>query len=179
MLYAAYGSNLHPRRLERRTPSATLLGTAMIDGWSLHFDKRGQDGSGKCTIRRDGGSLYCAIYDICPSDKTRLDAIEGVGNGYVRSILPVPGYGLCATYVAETGYLDAALTPFCWYRDLVLVGAMAHGFDAAYLARIASVTTQTDPDPARHWHNRRLAAAIAETLSRQAPGETPGAIRHE
>ena len=60
-----------------------------------------------------------------PSDKARLDAIEGVGKGYVPSILAVPGYGLCATYVAETGYLDAALPPFCWYRDLVLVGAMA------------------------------------------------------
>jgi hypothetical protein len=167
MLYAAYGSNLHPQRLRQRTPSAALLGTAMIDGWSLHFDKRGQDGSGKCTIRRDGGSLYCAIYDICPTDKTRLDTIEGVGKGYARSILPVPGYGLCATYVAETRYLDASLLPFCWYRDLVLLGAMAHGFDAGYLARIASVRTQTDPDADRYRLNRRLADTIAGTLPRR------------
>ncbi len=170
MLYAAYGSNLHPLRLRRRTPSAALLGTARIDGWSLHFDKRGQDGSGKCTIRRDGGSLYCAIYDICPAEKTRLDAIEGVGSGYVRSILPVPGYGLCATYVAETGYLDAALQPFCWYRDLVLAGAIAHGFDGAYVARIASVSAQTDPDTDRHRQNRRLADTIAATLPGSACG---------
>lgn len=162
MLYAAYGSNLHPFRLGRRTPSATLLGTATIAGWELYFDKRGQDGSGKCTIRGTGGRLCCAIYDIRPADKAKLDAIEGVGKGYVRSMLRVPGFGLCATYVADEGYRDASLLPFCWYKELVLNGALALGFDSGYVRRIAAVATRTDPDRRRLARNRRLAAALAE-----------------
>ena len=161
MLYAAYGSNLHPLRLGRRTPSATLLGTATIAGWELYFDKRGQDGSGTCTIRATGGSLCCAIYDICPADKAKLDAIEGVGKGYARSTLRVPGFGLCATYVADKGYRDASILPFCWYKDLVLNGALALGFESDYVGRIAAVAARTDPDRRRLARNRRLAALLA------------------
>ena len=45
MLYAAYGSNLHPARLSRRAPSAEFVGTALLPGWELRLHKRGQDGS--------------------------------------------------------------------------------------------------------------------------------------
>jgi hypothetical protein len=34
VLYAAYGSNLHPLRLAARAPSAALLGTCALPGWS-------------------------------------------------------------------------------------------------------------------------------------------------
>lgn len=168
MLYAAYGSNLHPLRLERRTPSATLLGTARIDGWALTFDKRGQDGSGKCTIREGGDGIYCAVYDVSRADKRKLDRIEGIGKGYVRAVLEVPGFGDCATYFAEHGCRDKTLLPFSWYRDLVLNGAKALGFDAAYVARIGAVTARTDPDSRRHERNALLVDAIAS--ARTLPG---------
>ena len=37
MLYAAYGSNLHPVRLRERVPSAELLGTGVLEGRELRF----------------------------------------------------------------------------------------------------------------------------------------------
>ena len=46
LLYAAYGSNLHPGRLQKRVDSARLEGTAFVADLSLTFDKRGVDGSG-------------------------------------------------------------------------------------------------------------------------------------
>lgn len=57
MRYFAYGSNLCVRRLRRRVPSARALGPARLDGWTLRWHKRGEDGSGKCSIARpDAGS---------------------------------------------------------------------------------------------------------------------------
>ena len=67
MLYAAYGSNLHPGRLRKRVPSADLVGCAKIEGWSLNFNKRGKDGSGKCSIGVSRNSfVYVAVYDMDP-----------------------------------------------------------------------------------------------------------------
>jgi hypothetical protein len=40
--YFAYGSNLHPLRLQERVPSAALLGWTHLHGWELRFDKRGR-----------------------------------------------------------------------------------------------------------------------------------------
>ena len=74
--YLAYGSNLHPRRLRERTPSARLIGTAEIPGWHLSFTKRGRDGSGKCTISNGGDGVHCAIYEMSRQDKKELDAID-------------------------------------------------------------------------------------------------------
>ena len=42
MLYAAYGSNLHPVRLSARVRAARLLGAGSVTGWELRFNKRGQ-----------------------------------------------------------------------------------------------------------------------------------------
>lgn len=154
--YLAYGSNLHPLRLRERVPSARLLGTARVTGWSLSFTKRGQDGSGKCTISESNDSVSCAIYEMTRADKTKLDDIEGVGRGYLEHVLCVPDFGDCATYVAEAGWVDESLLPFCWYRDLVVAGAVLHGFDERYLAHIGLQEIRVDADSARRAQNERL-----------------------
>ncbi len=154
--YLAYGSNLHPLRLGERAPSARLIGTASVYGWSLTFSKLGQDGSGKCTIAEGGDAFLGAVYEISREDKTRLDAIEGVGKGYLRHSISVAGFGDCTTYVAATDYIDDALLPFCWYRDLVLAGAAVHSFEEQYLARIRLLETRTDANATRRKQNERL-----------------------
>ncbi len=154
--YLAYGSNLHPLRLRERAPSAQLIGTASVYGWSLTFTKLGQDGSGKCTITEGGEAFLGAVYEMSRDDKTALDAIEGLGKGYRQHTVSVPDFGDCSTYVAAAGYIDDALLPFCWYRDLVLAGAMVHGFNEHYLARIRLLETRTDTDTTRRRQNEHL-----------------------
>ena len=164
--YLAYGSNLHPLRLKERAPSAELIGTASVSGFSLVFSKRGQDGSGKCTITACGGAFHGAIYEMSRADKARLDSIEGVGRGYERHMLSLPDFGDCATYVAESAWIDDSLRPFCWYRDLVLAGALVHGFGETYLDRIRLLQTESDGDEVRREQNERL----VERLYRGRPG---------
>ncbi|MGB7250577.1 MAG: gamma-glutamylcyclotransferase family protein, partial [Phormidesmis sp.] len=87
MLYAAYGSNLHPVRIQQRTPSAKLLGTGAIADMALRFHKRGyRDFSGKCNIVPcSHSSVHVAIYDISTAEMSWLDRHEGAGAGYDRT----------------------------------------------------------------------------------------------
>lgn len=160
MLYAAYGSNLHPARLADRLPSARLLGTGQLQGFSLCFHKRSRDASGKCSIAAGSDGVYCAIFDISRKDKLALDHIEGVGSGYARTSLSIPPFGHCSSYIAQASYVDDALRPYDWYKALVLAGARVHDFPDAYIKRIESVQAIPDPDAERSASQWQLAARI-------------------
>ena len=154
-LYAAYGSNLHPRRLRERIRSATLRGTSFLRKYTLQFHKRGQDESAKCSISDCGQGLHVAIYEVNDSDRQVLDGIEGVGKGYEVDEVSVPGFGKCFTYVASHTHIDDLLQPFDWYREMVLLGCLRHAFPAPYCERIAAVPVIEDPQPARREKNWR------------------------
>ncbi len=113
MLYVAYGSNLHPIRIQQRTPSAQLLGTAVIAHHFLNFHKRGYtDFSGKCNIVAcHSSTVYVAVYNIPLAEMTSLDLHEGVGSGYDRALISVDGFGDCVTYVAAAAHINEALSP--------------------------------------------------------------------
>ena len=154
--YAAYGSNLHPRRLRERIANARLVGTSFLKQYTLRFHKRGQDQSGKCGISDCGRGLHVAVYEMDEDGKRQLDAIEGVGKGYEVGSLDVPGFGDCFTYVAAGSHIDELLHPFDWYREMVLLGCLRHAFPGAYCERIAAMPAIEDPDPRRRSDNWRI-----------------------
>ena len=159
--YAAYGSNLHPLRLAERTPTARLLGTAHLPGWSLSFHKKSRDESGKCTVHRGGDGVHFAIFSMSAGDKVALDSIEGLGRGYDEIRLEVPKFGSCFSYIAQESFVDESLVPYDWYKALVLAGAEFHGFPDDYRRRIAAAPARPDPDLERgagQW-------ALAETMT--------------
>lgn len=165
MKYAAYGSNLHPFRLRKRTPSAVLLGIATVTEMSLRFHKRGNiDLSAKCNIvPRSNSYIYVAIFDIPDSEVPELDRAEGVGNGYDRRAIGIEGYGDCLTYIAAPTHIDESLKPYTWYKELVLLGCKAHGFPTVYRDFIHSIPAVQDPDPLRHTHQMQLVAEIQDS----------------
>lgn len=162
MHYAAYGSNLHPLRLSDRISSAQLITVRYLSNWSLHFHKRSQDESGKCSILSGGDGVHVAIFEIGAKDKLILDKIEGVGAGYSEISLCIPGIGDCVSYVAEDSHIDNSLQPYDWYKELVLIGARFHRFPDDYLKRIESIQALHDPDPRRRlrgWQTVELVKA--------------------
>jgi len=162
--YLAYGSNLHPVRLQRRVPSAVLLGVARLEGWELTFHKRGQDGSGKCTIHRvtsSETSVHAAIFQLDPTEKPALDRVEGAG--YDVETLTVPHFGEVFTYRAAPGHLDPALRPFSWYHQLVLAGCSFHKFPEPYRRALHAVSVREDPDTARHRCHLKILDTCAES----------------
>jgi len=156
LYYLAYGSNLHPRRLQQRVPSARLTGTLGLMGWQLHFHKRGQDASAKCNIIQTGRTadvVYGAIYVMLASEKQQLDRIESLNAGYHLAQIEIADVGPAFFYVAEEAYINNELLPFDWYKELVMAGARFHAFPQAYLAQIASVKVARDVNIARHQAN--------------------------
>lgn len=149
MQYAAYGSNLHPRRLRDRITSARLLGTCHLAGWSLRFHKRSRDESGKCNIVDSGEGVYVAIYEISDEDKLTLNKIEGLGTGYDEGTLNVPGFDHCVIYFASDTHIDDALAPYDWYREMVLVGCRELEFPESYIAMIKGIQVLQDPNVKR------------------------------
>ena len=164
MLYAAYGSNLHPLRLKERTPSAQFIGTSAMEGWRLRFHKRGLDGSGKCNVERAEDSVYVAVYDIPDVEMKRLDRIEGVGRGYDTASIQLASFGSCRIYIAAKSHIDDSLAPFSWYKSLVLAGCRHHAFPQPYIDEIERVAACTDGDDFRDSLNMRI---LSSSLSRR------------
>lgn len=179
--YLAYGSNLHPLRLGARIPAARLLGTVAVSGWRIAYDKRGTDGSAKCTLIAAGADdvVHAALYRLTPADRRRLDTIEGPGYTTVQIPVTLAGRRYEAfTYVARPEHRAADLSPFDWYRRLVLAGAHHLGFPPEYCARLAGVSAVADPDPLRRARHERLLARIEPrriTRARSPATTAPGA----
>lgn len=158
--YAAYGSNLHPLRLGGRVPSAELLGTDFLPDRSLHFHKKGADGSGKCNILEPGLGVHVAIYTINVDEKAALDKYENLGSGYEESTIVVPEFGNCFTYQATNTHVVDDLEPYCWYHEMVRIGCHFLNFPDEYVSRINAVAPSRDPNELRRRKNWR----IVETL---------------
>jgi gamma-glutamylcyclotransferase len=160
--YFAYGSNLHPLRLRERTPSARVLGKALLRGYRLKLHKRGRDLSAKCDAARTGRRqdlVRGVVYRIARGEQRFLDRAEQKGKGYDRVRLLVSLQGrprLVFTYVARPEAIAQGLRPFDWYLDYVLRGGRYHGLSSRYLAGLARTGRHRDSNATRRRSNRRV-----------------------
>lgn len=161
LYYLAYGSNLHPLRIQARLSSAQLIGTTALQGYALKFHKLGQCLSGKCNLieTRDlSDTAYGAVFRIAADEKPILDQIEGPGYRAQSLRVSVNGeYYDTFAYIAEPTHIDERLRPFDWYKSLVHLGSRYHGFPDPYLRAIECVEAVADPQAERqHWHMQLL-----------------------
>ena len=83
MIYLAYGSNLHIGQMQRRCPTAEVLGTSTLHGYRLVFN-------GVATIAPDPDrSVPVLLWDIKPADEIPLDRYEGYPHLYRREVVQV------------------------------------------------------------------------------------------
>ena len=154
-LYFAYGSNLSTARLqaEDRAPSARRVGTASLSRHKLAWNKRGADGSGKCTLcptesRADG--VWGVLWEIDAADVARLDQAEGPGYERVEVVVVTANQAMSAfTYRARVSHLDDSLRPARWYRDLVVAGSREHGLPAAWVRALETVPIEGSVETGR------------------------------
>ncbi len=157
--YLAYGSNLHLARMQIRVPTAEAVETHELCGWSLHFHKRGRDGSAKCNVINTNDPrdrVHGVIYEIEAHEKKHLDKAEGLGKGYEIHRLELEQLGPVFLYLASADYIDDSLHPFSWYKAFVVQGAQQQGLPEAYIRKLARVEAVRDPDSCRHQRNIRI-----------------------
>ena len=164
--YLAYGSNLLPARIGARLDSFDIVGTTALPGWRLCFHKMGADGSGKCNLIVEPRAVaYGAVYELSLSDKTHLDAIEGVGNGYSDKSIEIDAYGPAWVYLAEPSHIDEHLIPYDWYHSFVVYGAKHHRFPTDYIHEIMNVAFAPDQDLNRRAENLAILNSSNPSLS--------------
>lgn len=165
--YFAYGSNLHPVRLQQRVPESAFLRTATLAGYQLRFHKRSDDGSAKADAWYTGDAndlIYGALYQMPASERLVLDRFEGVGKGYeVEQLEVISDDGLheAFVYIAQASHIEPDLQPYHWYRELVLRGADHHGLPEQYISSIAAVESVNDIATERNQLNQEILGAIA------------------
>jgi gamma-glutamylcyclotransferase len=162
--YLAYGSNLHPLRLQERTPSANAVALIKMAGQRLTFHKRSKDCSGKCNLIKDEASVaYGVLYEIDPSEFHALHAAEGPGYILQQSKIVFDGLVYMAmVYIARSESIGYDLLPYDWYRDLVVLGAEFYGFPDYYLASLRGTPSLTDQDVDRAQSNRLRIALMQQ-----------------
>jgi hypothetical protein len=159
--YFAYGSNLHLERMRARIASAQPVETAVLSHHILKFNKRGRDGSGKCSVAEYAGHHVAGVvYRIRSGHLSRLDRIEGTG--YRRRLVLVRGLQTeraykAHCYLARPVAVDDDCVAYDWYRDLVVTGAEYHGLPPAYIERLKQFPVRVDPNS--HRHRQQLAAS--------------------
>ena len=128
--YFAYGSNLWLPRMRGRCPSARLIGTAVLRGWTAVYDKPSRDGMAKLNIRPLGdGTVWGVVYEIETHERARLDTAEPRYEPIDTTV------GLAYAY----GGPPTTATPAEWYVAIVEAGARSHGLVAPARGR--------QPDP--------------------------------
>ena len=154
-VYFAYGSNMLTARLSARAPSAVKIGTAVLAGHKLTFDKVSGDGSGKCDIRPSDNTadqVHGVLFLIDSKDKSALDLAEGDYSNRTLTVVAGGASVHAETYVAAKN--DPLLKPYDWYVELVAAGAAEHALPETYLETIRATPSQADPDQSRSAKNR-------------------------
>lgn len=129
-LYIAYGSNLNPRQMKRRCPTAEIVGMAELWGWKLRF--RGELLSAVATIEpAAGGMVPVLVWKLQPKDEYALDRYEGWPHLYRKESLELyvdkEQVSAMAYIMNEARYSYNA--PSRHYLDTILEGYKAAGFD--------------------------------------------------
>ncbi len=132
-LYIAYGSNMNLEQMERRCPTATVLGTANLRGYELLF--RGGSGSAVATVeKKPGGFVPVLVWELEPSDEAALDRYEGYPYLYRKEMVKVRFDGKLRSvmvYIMNDGRPMGS--PSRSYYSTILEGYRSAGLDVAEL----------------------------------------------
>jgi hypothetical protein len=132
-----------------------------LPGYTVRYNKRSEDGSGKCNLVRtkESDRVYGVIYEFLDQEKPSLDKHEGLGRDYHTEEIRVitdNGETGAYTYVADESAVDDSLRPYSWYKELVVEGARQHSLPDEYIAQLEGVDADTDGDAERERLNRRI-----------------------
>lgn len=161
--YFAYGSNMSQERLQKRVPSATVIGVFSLARYELRFHKIGKDGSAKGDAFFTGDAsdvVFGVLYSIECSEKEWLDEAEGLGSGYEeKDVCLRDGRGQTTVgFLYYATNINSALRPFSWYVHHIIKGAENAELPKRYVQQINSVQTVEDYDRQRDALERSIYA---------------------
>jgi len=146
-LYAAYGSNLDPRRMALRAPASPVFATGWLRGWRLTFagDETAWEGSMATVVEDPDESVFVVLYDVPAADEQALDVWEEIDLGLWRKIRArvhtLDGEPLAWLYVLDA--YEGGL-PSAEQLTVVADAAQAGGAPMDYVARLRTHPCRPD-----------------------------------
>ena len=148
-LYAAYGSNLDPRRMAQRAPASPAVGTGWLDGWRLTFggEDVGWDGALSTVVEDQADRVFVVLYDLLDADERALDDWEGADLGLWRKIrvrVRTAGEHVLAWLYVLDDY-EGGL-PSAHYLGVIADAAEAGGAPGDYVAKLRAMPCRSLED---------------------------------
>lgn len=149
-LYIAYGSNLNLPQMEKRCPTAKVLGASEIKDYALVF--RGGRYGAVATIEPCEGSMVpVLLWEITPEDEKALDIYEGYPSFYGKETMELSldeGTVPAMVYIMTPGHRLGY--PSDMYYNTIHDGYKTAGFDTDILEQALDYTEQlmeNEPKP--------------------------------
>lgn len=156
MLIFAYGSNMNINRLTQRVTSAIKVTNIFLTGYKLVCNKTSKDGSAKANILKSdipGEIVWGVLFKIDSKEKPLLDKVEGLGKGYNEDCLNFTDENnlkyVAQIYIADDKSINNNLSPYDWYKDFIVTGAIQNQLPDNYIAQLQSIPCIADPDEER------------------------------
>ena len=134
-IYLAYGSNLNLAQMDRRCPTAVILGRSVLKGYKLLF--RGRKDNAVATVEPcKGSSVPVLLWEIYEEDEASLDIYEGHPKLYRKEIVKVKldrKTVKAMMYVMNDGRPLGKPNPY--YYNTILEGYRVCEFDPKILAK--------------------------------------------
>lgn len=132
--YLAYGSNLNLNQMQKRCPTAKLVGKTLINDYRLVF--KGKSNVGFLTIEPSEHSLVpLGVFEITEFDEHNLDWYEGYPTFYTKEYFDVYLDGQIIKgliYIMNPNYTYAL--PSMDYLTTCTIGYNDFGFNRAILS---------------------------------------------
>ena len=150
-LYIAYGSNLNLPQMERRCPTAEVVGTSEIKNYELLF-------RGVATVEpKEGASVPILLWKIEALDEAALDRYEGWPHLYRKEMMDVELEGKSVSamvYVMnDVRFLGMPLES---YYKVIEEGYQTAGFDTAVLEHALGRTKEMMKQEESQYHQQRF-----------------------
>jgi gamma-glutamylcyclotransferase (GGCT)/AIG2-like uncharacterized protein YtfP len=144
-LYAAYGQNLDPVRMQAYCSHSPMVGTGWLENWRLTYaGEAGWEGAVTTVVESPGDRVFVALYDVHLADEVQLDEVEGAAGDTYRKlhvrVATLDGEVTAWAYVFN-GY-EGGL-PTAWYLSELVNAAVAAGAPADYIDKLRAHPTRT------------------------------------
>lgn len=145
--YIAYGSNLNLVQMERRCPTAEVVGTTTLSNWRLRF--RGGQYSVATIERSTGYKVPVLVWQLQPSDERALDYYEGWPHLYRKESLRITVNGKrisAMVYIMNEANHPYGI-PSAGYLATIFEGYEEAGFDLNILRQAIPINNSTPLRP--------------------------------
>ena len=150
-LYIAYGSNLNLPQMERRCPTAKVVGPSEINNYELLF-------RGVATVEpKEGASVPVLLWKIEALDEAALDRYEGWPHLYRKEMMDVEleGKSVSAMVYVMNDVRFFGM-PLKSYYKVIEEGYQTAGFDTAVLEHALERTEEMMKQEESQYHQQRF-----------------------